>query len=111
MMASFMLILVGAIGSAFGPQQYYFGFMTSYVIYSFSRFIIAVGTRGINETGYVLALELVGSKSRSFAAIVFDHFFSIGQLTLVLIAYFVRDWRLLSIIFIIPCIPTVFYFL
>lgn len=111
MMVSYTLILTGAIGSAFGPQQDYFGFVISYAIYAFSRFLIAVGTRGINETGYVLALELVGSKCRTSAAIVFEHFFSLGQLTLVLIAYFVRDWRLLSIIFIIPCIPTISYFL
>lgn len=109
-MTSFILILIGAIGSALGPQAY-FGFTFSYVIYAFSRFIIAVGTRGINETGYVLALELVGSERRTYAALVFEHFFSIGQFALVLIAYFVRDWRLLSIIFIIPCIPTVFYVL
>jgi hypothetical protein len=68
MLTSFGLILTGAVGSAFGPQEC-FGFWISYAIYSVSRFLIAVGTRGINETGYVLALELVGSKNRTYAAI------------------------------------------
>ena len=93
MLTSFALILTGAIGSAFGPQEC-FGFLISYTIYSLSRFLIAVGTRGINETGYVLALELVGSKNRNRAAIGFEHFFSIGQFLLVTMSYFVRDCTL-----------------
>jgi hypothetical protein len=101
----------GAFGSAFGVQQEYFGITLSYLIFTISRFVIAVGTRGINETGYVLALELMSSKNRTFAAIGFEHFFSIGQLILVLFAYFFPDWRILSLIFIVPCIPFIFYYL
>lgn len=53
MLISFILILTGFIGSTFGPQKS-LGFVASYTIYSVSRFLIACGTRGINETGYVL---------------------------------------------------------
>lgn len=76
MLASFILILVGFIGSAFGPQKI-FGFWISYLIYAISRFLIACGTRGINETGYVLALELVGQSKRTYAGIGFEHFFQL----------------------------------
>ena len=55
MLSSFILILVGAVGSVLGPQQS-FGFLPSYLIYALSRFLIATGTRGINETGYVLGI-------------------------------------------------------
>lgn len=53
MLFSFCLILTGFIGTTFGPQKS-FGFMNSYIIYAICRFLIACGTRGINETGYVL---------------------------------------------------------
>ena len=53
MLSSFIMIILGSIGVAFGPQDE-FGFTLSYVIYAISRFIIACGTRGINVTGFVL---------------------------------------------------------
>jgi hypothetical protein len=137
MLTSFILIIVGSVGVAFGTQTKLFGFLFSYFIYSLSRFMIACGTRGINETGYVLgnwvglelvlhnklilrriilsffflALELVSQKKRTHAGIIFEHFFSLGQLILVAVAYFVRDWRSLAIIMIIPTIPFIAYFL
>lgn len=53
MLLSFLLMLIGFFGSTFAPQKF-FGFTISYILYSVSRFLIACGTRGINETGYVL---------------------------------------------------------
>jgi hypothetical protein len=53
MLSSFVLILIGCIGQAFGPQKS-LGFLPSIIIYTFSRFLVATGTRGINVTGYVL---------------------------------------------------------
>ncbi|RNA19574.1 organic cation transporter isoform X1 [Brachionus plicatilis] len=110
MLLSFCLMLFGFFGSTFGPQKI-FGFTISYILYAISRFLIACGTRGINETGYVLALELVGTKMRTYAGIGFENFFSFGQLILVLIAYFVRDWRQLSLTFTVFIIPFLSYFL
>lgn len=53
MLSSFILILLGGVGVAFGPQDA-FGFKISILIYTISRFLIACGTRGINVTGYIL---------------------------------------------------------
>lgn len=39
--------------AAFGPQDS-IGVTPSYVVYTIGRFLIAVGTRGINVTGFVL---------------------------------------------------------
>ena len=71
----------------------------------------ACGTRGINETGYVLVLELVSSNKRTYAGIGFEHFFSLGQLILVAIAYYIRDWRDLALVMILPTIPFLAYYL
>ena len=53
MLSSFVMMLIGSIGVAFGPQKS-IGVVGSYIIYMISRFIIACGTRGINVTGFVL---------------------------------------------------------
>lgn len=108
MLSSFLVIIAGAIGVAFGPHES-FGFEISFGIYAISRFLIACGTRGINVTGYILALEIVGSKQRAFAACIFTAFFALGQMFLVGVAYFVRDWRTLGQVMVIPLIPFLGY--
>lgn len=54
---------------------------------------------------------MMGPSKRTFAGIVIEYFFAIGQLILVFIAYFVRDWRTLSWIVIILTLPFLSYFL
>lgn len=56
MLSSFIMLIIGGIGVAVGPQEA-FGTWPSYIIYAVSRFIIACGTRGINVTGFVLGNE------------------------------------------------------
>lgn len=109
MLSSFLFIIFGGIGVAFGPQDS-FGFLASYLIYTFSRFLIACGTRGINVTGYILALEIVGPSQRAFAAMTFTSFFAIGQLFLVTAAYFLRDWRTLAGFMVVPLLPFLGYY-
>ena len=108
MLLSFVILLLGFLGMSLGPQEAY-GFMTSYIIYALSRFLMACGTRGINETGYVLALELVSPKKRSHIGIGFEFSFAIGQLILVVLAYFVRDWRILCLIMVFLTVPFLGY--
>lgn len=108
MLLSLLILLIGFIGSALGPQQS-LGFVASYVIYTVCRFLMACGTRGINETGYVLALELVSNSKRSHIGIGFEYWFAIGQLILVLVAYFVRDWRYLALIMAFLTAPFLSY--
>jgi OCT family organic cation transporter-like MFS transporter 4/5 len=115
MLSSFIMIIIGSIGVAFGPQES-FGTLASYIIYAISRFIIACGTRGINVTGFVLGMEIMGPSKRTFAGIVIEYFFAIGQLILVLIAYInnvllENGWRSLAMFLILPCIPFLGYFL
>ena len=54
---------------------------------------------------------MMGPGKRTFAGIVIEYFFAFGQLILVFIAYFVRDWRTLSWIVIILTLPFLSYFL
>ncbi len=109
MLSAFIMFIIGTCGTAFGPQEAY-GTLASYIIYAVSRFLIACGTRGINVTGFVLGMEMMGPTKLTFAGIVIEYFFAIGQLILVLIAFFVRDWRTLSWIIIILTLPFLSYF-
>ncbi len=50
-------------------------------------------------------METIGRSKRGNCALVFEFFFSIGQLVLVFAAYFSREWRQLTLIIILPCVP------
>lgn len=56
-------------------------------------------------------MEMMGPSKRTFAGIVIEYFFALGQLILVFLAYFFRDWRTLSIIVIGLSLPFLSYFL
>jgi len=114
---------------AFFPQKNLFGFWPSYLVYTISRFILACSTRGIAVTGFVLgrysflhpenekltnfylATELVGPKKKFLTAIIVQYFFAFGQLFLVSFAYFIRDWRRLTITLSLFTIPFTFFYL
>ena len=53
----------------------------------------------------------MGQNKRTFAGIVFEYFFGIGQLILVFLAYFIRDWFNLSLTVLITTLPFAAYFL
>ncbi len=53
MISGFILILLGSFGSTFGPQKS-FSVNQSYTLYAISRFLTAVGTRGVSVVGFVL---------------------------------------------------------
>ena len=53
MLSCFVVLIMGSIGVAFGPQKS-IGNLGSYIVYTLSRFSIALGTRGIFVTGFVL---------------------------------------------------------
>lgn len=65
----------------------------------------------IKYFNFHLALEIVGPSHRAYAAMVFTSFFAIGQLFLVMMAYFIRDWRTLAGVMVIPLVPFLGYFL
>ncbi|CAF3607706.1 unnamed protein product [Rotaria sp. Silwood1] len=89
----------------FFPQKAKFGFWSSYSAYTLGRFILACTTRGIGITGFVLVTELVGPRKKFLAAIIIHYCFPLGQLVLVVFAYFIREWRRLTLALTIFTIP------
>ncbi|CAM4769607.1 unnamed protein product [Rotaria magnacalcarata] len=97
------------IGGIFS-QKDIFGFWPSYLIYLTSCFIFACSIPGILITGFVLATELVGSKYKLLTAIIAQYLFNVDGIV-IFVAYFIQEWRRLTITLSIAAIPfTFFYF-
>ena len=54
-------------------------------------------------------LEFVGPRKRMWAGIVIELFWACGTLLLALLAYFIRDWRTLSLVVSAPTVLFVVY--
>ncbi|GIX86210.1 solute carrier family 22 member 13 [Caerostris extrusa] len=88
MMSASFVMLISSIGVSFAPN---FG------LFSFLRFITAVAVSGLFQTGYILAVEFIGTSKRLICANIMQIVFAIGELVLSLVAYFVRKWRVLEL--------------
>ncbi|CAF3944130.1 unnamed protein product, partial [Adineta steineri] len=93
---------------AFFPQKTIFGFWPSYLGYTLGRFILACATRGLGIAGFVLGTELVGPKNKFLAGIILHYCFPLGQLVLSLFAYYIREWRRLTLALSLFTIPFIF---
>lgn len=109
MSVSFILMTLAGFLCAFGPQAS-FGFWPSYMIFIFSRFLLACSTRGISVSGFVLGSEIVGPNKRLLTGIVIEYFFAFGQLFLVFFAYFIRTWRTLTWAISLFTVPFMFFY-
>ncbi|CAF4133395.1 unnamed protein product, partial [Rotaria sp. Silwood2] len=106
---SFILMTFSSFLCTFAPQQS-FGFWPSYIIFVLARFLLACSTRGISVCGFVLASEIVGPKKRLLAGIVIEYFFASGQLILLIFAYFIRSWRMLTLSIALFTVPYMFFY-
>lgn len=73
-----------------------------YITYSISRLIVGATTSGVFLVAYVIGLEMVGPKYRSFAGTLIMMFFSFGFVMTTGFAYFIRDWRQLQVALTLP---------
>lgn len=89
-----------------------FSFVTAFVpnFWSFAllRCLIGTSNMGAFLLAFVIGTELVGPSKRVVAGIVIEIFFSFGYMLLAILAYFVRDWRMLQLIIACPIVLFVF---
>lgn len=91
--ASLVIQVVFGIAVAISPE---------YITYSASRLIVGATTSGVFLVAYVIGMEMVGPKYRTFAGICCMMFFSVGYMMTAGFAYFFRDWRTLQIALTLP---------
>ncbi|KAL7637230.1 UNVERIFIED_CONTAM: hypothetical protein RMT77_011942 [Armadillidium vulgare] len=127
--ASYMLgILMGAVicsalSDKFGRRSVSLTcsvfFITSSIAAAFSnvlitflilRFIVAFTSHGMFLCNYVLCMEFVGEKGRSYMGSFYQNLFGLGFITLNLFAYLLRNWRHLQLSLSVPTVLLIGYF-
>uniref|UniRef100_A0A673KX91 Solute carrier family 22 member 5-like n=1 Tax=Sinocyclocheilus rhinocerous TaxID=307959 RepID=A0A673KX91_9TELE len=78
-------------------------FSPSWLIFCLLFFIVGMGQISNYVAGFVLGMEIFSPSVRDiYATLGVCLFFSIGYMMLPLAAYFLRDWRMLLLVFTIP---------
>lgn len=94
-----MLLIAGCVAAA-SPN-----------IYVFLPFYILQGAAqtGLFLVAFTMCTELVGPNYRVHAGFMIQGFYSIGFLSLSLIAYLIRDWRYIEVAITVPVVLFAFY--
>uniref|UniRef100_A0A3Q0RSK9 Solute carrier family 22 member 7a n=1 Tax=Amphilophus citrinellus TaxID=61819 RepID=A0A3Q0RSK9_AMPCI len=82
-------------------------FSNSYIMFAISRALCGAALSGMSIIGVVLGIEWIDVKHRTFAGTVISLSWSVGNMLLALLAYFIRDWRHLTFGVTVPCIAAI----
>lgn len=83
---------------------------SSYGTYVFWRFLAGVCTGAYGLVSFTLPTELVGAKQRGFVNVIMTISFALGVGSFSLLAYFIRDWRYLSLVTALPGLIGFYYY-
>ncbi|KAL1006168.1 hypothetical protein UPYG_G00068770 [Umbra pygmaea] len=99
------MILVSFVASAvFGTIS---SFSVSYVMFAVTRTLCGVAVTGMSITTLALSIEWTDIKHRTFTGTIISLGWSVGNMLLALLAYFIRDWRYLMLVVTSPCIAAI----
>lgn len=79
-------------------------FSISFIMFTVSRFFVALGASGIFTTAFVMLMEVVGSRHRSLFGVAIEFGWSTGFVLLPGIAWMIRDWFWLQLALTVPCV-------
>ncbi|KAJ3614359.1 hypothetical protein NHX12_017933 [Muraenolepis orangiensis] len=82
-------------------------FSTSYTMFTIFRTLCGVALTGMTITTLALSVEWVGVTHRTFTGTIMSLAWSVGNMLLALLAYFIRDWRHLMLVVTSPLIVAV----
>ncbi|XP_076624720.1 solute carrier family 22 member 3 [Colletes latitarsis] len=85
-----------------------------YVVQNYQTFLAFRGLQGVFVQGlqnstYILSLELFPAKARTFVALVMQIAWAIGLVLLAALSYVIPDWRILQLAVSVPTAVTVLY--
>ncbi|XP_050390285.1 organic cation transporter protein [Patella vulgata] len=102
MLCSFLIIfIISSIAVTWTP--------TIRVVFAF-YFFIGTSISGTFTPAFVLGMELVGPKSRVWAGMITELFWSLGTIILAGAAYWIRNWQTLQLTMSVPGIILLSYF-
>ncbi|KAJ9598031.1 hypothetical protein L9F63_026864 [Diploptera punctata] len=84
--------------------------LTNYVVYTILRTINGLFFPAIYQIPFILALELMGPRYRTFAGMVICMFFALGLSLLALLGYLLRNWYTLSLATSVPFVLLFSYY-
>lgn len=77
-------------------------FSTSFSLYCVFRFGCGMALSGLGLNTFSLIVEWIPTRVRTMVGTLTGYCYTVGQLILVIIAYFVRDWRWLTLAVSLP---------
>ncbi|XP_036145608.1 solute carrier family 22 member 8 isoform X2 [Monomorium pharaonis] len=85
-----------------------------YIVQSYPAFLALRGLQGVFVQGlqnstYILSLELLPARARTIVALIMQIFWSIGLILLAILSYVIPDWRILQLAISVPTAITVLY--
>ncbi|XP_070684231.1 solute carrier family 22 member 7a [Pempheris klunzingeri] len=117
---TFGAILFGQLSDRFGRRPMFlvafisstvFGvtsaFSTSYVMFAVSRALCGAALSGLSSICVALSIEWTDVKHRTFTGTIMSLPWSVGNMLLALLAYFIRDWRHLMLAVTAPCVAAI----
>ncbi|KAK2706973.1 hypothetical protein QYM36_014862, partial [Artemia franciscana] len=94
------VLIIGGVLTATAPN---FWFWTGY------RFIVGLTIPAIYQIPFIIGLELVGPRYRSFITVLTCLFYTLGLVLLCGVAYLIRNWVVLSYVTSVPFIGYYIY--
>ncbi|CAL8294827.1 unnamed protein product [Lota lota] len=94
LLSIYMQLMFG-VASAFSQHIY---------VYMAFRFAVATAVSGLLINTVVLGVEWTGTSKRACITICVQTFLGVGQLLMSGVAYFIRDWRILHLVFSSPLV-------
>lgn len=67
-----------------------------FVVYSLSQIVLGVCGNGIFAVSYILLIELTTSEYSTIVSNINLYMYVFGELIIVLVAYFARDWHIIN---------------
>lgn len=77
-------------------------FSTSFPLYCLSRFGCGMALSGVGLNTFSLIVEWIPTRVRTVVGTITGYCYTVGQLLLAVIAYFIRDWRWLTLTVSLP---------
>lgn len=85
-------------------------FSTSYLMYIILEFLDPALGAGMYSAGFILGMEIVCANQRILGATLINVAFAFGEVSLGVLAYFIRDWRILIRMIYPPAFFFIAYF-
>ena len=79
-------------------------FVHNIPLFAILRFIVGFGLPGVMVSHYIYCMEMIGPKHRTAVGNLVYFYFNGFKMLFILIAYFIRDWRTLHLVIIIPVV-------